>query len=193
LEIPHVEQLTNERWLNLFAAEFRHNGHTGRWVYASRHCDRAMQTALKADAVLVVAVLHGAAEPPRLVMVREFRVPIGDYVYGLPAGLLEAGESAEETARRELREETGFEVTRVKRVTPPLYSSCGITDEAAVLVFVDAHAVPGAQTQHEHGEEIEVVLLDHAAVCRLCDEPAIRIDAKAWSALYLYQQLGHFT
>ncbi len=192
MDILHVEQLTDEKWLNLFTAEFRHHDHTGRWVFASRHREREKQTALKTDAVLVVAILHVEGEPPRLILLREFRVPVGNYIYALPAGLLEDGEAPEETARRELREETGFEVTRVKRITPPLYSTCGITDEAAVLVFVDAHAPPDAKPHLDGGEEIEVVLLDYAAACRLCDEPAIRIDAKAWLALYLYQMLGRF-
>ena len=37
---------------------------------------------------------------------------------------------------------------------------------------------------------LEVVLLDFAEVCRLCDDRTARIDAKAWATLYLYQQLG---
>ena len=65
--------------------------------------------------------------------------------------------------------------------------------EAAVLVFLDAHAVPDGQTHHEAGEEIEVVLLTHAEVSKMCDDPAVQIDAKAWGVLYLYQQLGRFT
>jgi len=191
LDILKVEKLTDERWLNLYAATFRHNDHSGRWLFASRR--KAAEVRSPAvDAVVMVPILHVPGEPPRLIVLREFRVPIGGYVYGLPAGLLEPDEPIEDTVRRELREETGFEVTRIKRISPPLYSSCGLTDEAAVLVFLDAHAPAGAQPKHEAGEEIEVLLLDHAAVCRLCEQPDLGIDAKAWSVLYLYQQLGQF-
>ncbi len=36
MNILKIVQLTNEKWLNLFAATFEHNGHPGRWLYASR-------------------------------------------------------------------------------------------------------------------------------------------------------------
>lgn len=193
MEILNIEKLTDERWLNLFAARYRHQKHEGRWVFASRKEERVGPGPVTIDAVVIVAILHEEGRPPRLVMEREFRIPVGGWVHGLPAGLLEPGESVEETARRELREETGFEVTRVKRVSPALFSSCGMTDESAVLVFVDVRAplAPPVQVL-EPGEVIEVVLLEHADVCRLCDDPTARFDAKAWSVLYLYQQMGRF-
>ena len=191
MDILKIEKLSDERWLNLYGATFRNKGHTGRWVFASRN-NQPKEKAGVVDAVVMAPLLHVEGQEPRLVMLREFRVPVGGYVYGLPAGLLEPGEPIETTARRELREETGYEVTRIKRISPPLYSSCGVTDEAAVLVFLDAHAVPDGRTHHEAGEEIEVVLLSHAEVCRLCNDPAVLIDAKTWGVLYLYQQLGRF-
>lgn len=192
MEILRVEKLTDERWLNLFAAAFRHNDHTGRWLFASRKAE-PHAAVLRADAVVMVPLLHAPGEPPRLVFVREFRIPIGAYMYGLPAGLLEEGETIETTVRREMLEETGYDVTAIKRISPLLYSSAGLTDEAVALVFLDAHAPQGDLTLHLEGaEDLEVVLLDYAAACALCDDPAIRIDAKAWAVLYLYQLLGRF-
>jgi ADP-ribose pyrophosphatase len=123
-------------------------------------------------------------------MVKEFRVPVGAYVYAFPAGLLESGESIEETVRRELLEEAGMEVVSVKRITQPLYSSSGLTDEAVAMAFVDARSTPETKPRLEAAEDLEVLLLDFAEVCRLCDDKTVRIDAKAWAALYLYQQLG---
>ena len=188
MHIHKIEQLTHEKWLNLYAAAFEHNGHTGRWVFASRKPQPNRDCA--ADAVVIVPILRQPGEPPRLAMVREFRVPVGDYVFAFPAGLLESGESIEDTVRRELMEETGLEVVAVKRVSPPLYSSSGLTDESAALVFVEARATPKTKPKLDASEDLEVVLLDHAGVCRLCDDPTARIDAKAWATLYLYQQLG---
>jgi ADP-ribose pyrophosphatase len=189
MHIHNVEKLTDEKWLNLFAADYEHKGHAGRWVYASRkarpHAGRA------GDAVVIVPVLRNPGEPPRLVLVKEFRVPAGEYVHGLPAGLLEPGERVEDTIRREVLEETGMEVVAVKRVTQPLYSSAGLTDESVALAFVDVRSTPETLPKLEASEDLEVVLLDFAGVCRLCDDPAARIDVKAWAALYVYQQLGH--
>lgn len=188
MRIKKIEQLTHEKWLNLYAATFEHNGHNGRWVYASRRSQP--HTKHTAEAVIIVPVLRMRNKPPRLVMVKEFRVPIGDYVYAFPAGLMDPGESIEETARRELREETGLEVAAVHRVTQPLYSSSGLTDEAVSMIFVDARATRKKQPKLEASEDLQVLRLDFPAICRLCDDRAVRIEAKAWTILYSYQQLG---
>ena len=93
--------------------------------------------------------------------------------------------------RRELREETGFEVTAIHRVTPALYSSPGMADEAAAMAFVGpGMATPEGKADLQDSEDIEVLLLDYEDVCRMCDRTDARIDAKAWMTLYLYRQLG---
>ena len=58
------------------------------------------------------------------------------------------------------------------------------------LAVVDVRATPEMKQALEGTEEIEVVLLDHEQVSKLCDNPDLPLDAKAWCALYMYQQLG---
>ncbi len=188
MHIKGVDKLTDERWLNLFAAQFEHNGHQGRWVFASRRA--VPHSGRHCDAVLVVPVLRNPGEPPRLVLIREFRVPVGDYVIGLPAGLIEEGEGIEDTVRREVQEETGLEVTAIERITPPLLSSSGMTDEATALAFVEVQGSADAALKLEASEDLTVLLLDYEQLCRLCDDPSAPIDAKAWTVLYLYRRLG---
>lgn len=191
MHIQKIEQLTHEKWLNLYVAAFEHNGHSGRWVYASRRPQQTGETsAPPAEAVVIVPVLRMPNEPPRLVMVKEFRVPVGDYVFAFPAGLLDPGESVEDAARRELQEETGLEVVAIHRVTQPLYSSSGLTDEAVSLIFVDARTAPQTQSKLDASEDLQVLLLDFPGICRLCDDRSARIESRAWTILYSYQQLG---
>lgn len=189
MRILHVEKLTSEKWINLYAADFEHQGHKGRWVFASRK-EQPYDGPVRGDAVVIVPVLRTPGEPPRLVLEKEFRVPVGGYVIGFPAGLLEPGETVEDSVRREMMEETGMEVVAFKRVTQPLYSSSGLSDESAAMAFVDVRTTPQTAPALEASEDIEVILLDYAGVCRLCDDTTARIDAKAWTALYLYQQMG---
>jgi ADP-ribose pyrophosphatase len=189
MKITRLEQLTNEKWLNLFAARYRHNDHEGRWVFASRN-EEPHRGGIPCNAVLMAAVLRNPGQPPRFVMIKEFRIPVGDYVYGLPAGLLEPGENIEDTVRREMLEETGLEVTAIKRITPALLSSSGMSDEAAAMAFVDVRSTPEAKQTLEGSEDIEVLLLDFEQACALCDDRTKNLDAKAWTVLYLYQQLG---
>ena len=47
----------------------------------------------------------------RIVLVRQYRCTIDDYVYELPAGLVEEGEDYREAAVREMKEETGLTLT----------------------------------------------------------------------------------
>jgi hypothetical protein len=58
------------------------------------------------------------------------------------------------------------------------------------VAFVDVRAVPGGAAALDGSEDIEVLLLDYDGVCRICDDPDARMDAKAWMAMYLIQQMG---
>jgi ADP-ribose pyrophosphatase len=190
MKILKVTKLTRQKWINLFAATYENRTHgVGRWLFVSRKANPRAERD-QCDAVVIVPVLISTDQPPRLVLEKEFRVPVGDYVIGFPAGLLEKGEGIEEAVRREMLEETGLEVVRCKRITQPIYSTSGLSDESAAMVFVDVRQVPGVEPQPEASEDITLMLLDHAEVCRLCDDTSARIDAKAWTILYMYQMLG---
>lgn len=189
MKILTVTKLTNEKWLNLFAATFENREHTGRWVFASRRA-QPHQPNPPLDAVIIVPLLKDPGQPTRLVMIREFRVPVGGYMYGLPAGLVEDGELIEDSVRREILEETGLEVTTFQRVTQGLYSTAGLSDENVAMAFVEVRTPPGGAPALEASEDIEVRLLDWVAIDALCNDRTAKVDAKAWMVLYLYQRLG---
>jgi hypothetical protein len=65
-----------------------------------------------------------------------------------------------------------------------------LSDEAAAMAFIDVRGDLSSPQQLERSEDIQVLLLDHEAVCRLCDDRGAHIDAKLWTVLYLYRQLG---
>jgi ADP-ribose pyrophosphatase len=188
MEILTTERRTQERWLNLFLRTWRHAGRTGQWLFASRRADPPLP-ASGVDAVIIVPVLRTPGRPPRLVVLKEFRVPVGDYVYAFPAGLLEEGETVEDVARRELREETGLDVVAVERVSPTLYSSAGLTDESQVIAFVTAEERGGRATP-DHAEDIEVQLLEYPQVRDLA-RSGVRFDAKTWAVLYHFELRGN--
>jgi ADP-ribose pyrophosphatase len=84
-------------------------------------------------AVAVVAL----DEEGRAVLLRQFRHPVGTYLWELPAGLRDAdGEPPLETAKRELAEEAGLAAERWSLLTTT-YSSPGFTDEAVLMYLAE--------------------------------------------------------
>lgn len=81
----------------------------------------------------VVLILHDATGE-HILLNREFRLAVGDWVYNFPAGLMEKGESPETAAARELREETGLTLDTVKDIIHNSYSAIGFSDEKNVCI-----------------------------------------------------------
>ncbi len=187
MKINKVRRLTKQKWLNLFVAEYSHNQHQGKWVFASRK-SKVFSGDDVPEAVIIVPVLKEKGRPNRLVAIKEYRVPLGCYTYGFPAGLVDLGETIESTIRREMFEETGYQISSINRITKPIHSSMGLTDEAIAMAYVDVNANQGAKP--EPSEDIEVLLLDFEDVCKLCDDHDLPIDAKMWATLHMFQRLG---
>ncbi|RJP90582.1 MAG: NUDIX hydrolase [Desulfobacteraceae bacterium] len=138
------------------------------------------------DAVVIVAFHAGKN---RLVIIREFRVPLGDYQYGLPAGLVDKGETVADSASRELFEETGLTVTRWIKTSPLIYSSSGMTDESIALVYVECAGEPSSRG-NTASEDIETLLVTQEEAAALCRDECIKVDVKTWLVLSMYGATG---
>jgi ADP-ribose pyrophosphatase len=103
-------------------------------------------------AVAVVAI----TPEKELVLVRQYRKPVGDVLLEIPAGVPKAKESGERCALRELEEETGFRAEEVKKIWEG-YSSPGYSDEV-IRFYLAEYLVPG-EPHTDEDECIEVELL----------------------------------
>ena len=88
----------------------------------------------------------------RILLVRQFRAPARAYLWELPAGKIDPGESALKTARRELKEETGFTARRWKKLVG-YWASPGFLGEK-MNIYLAEGLTPG-EAQPMDDERIE--------------------------------------
>lgn len=81
----------------------------------------------------VVLIMHDETGE-KLLLNKEYRMACGDFVINFPAGLIDPGEDYETSARRELKEETGLEITEIRDVIPESFSAIGFSNEKNICV-----------------------------------------------------------
>lgn len=98
-EVTGNKELYSAKWIRLVEYTYvTPEGQERKWEL----CERTTRAGL-ADAVDVLAILKKEGEPKRIVLVKQFRPPLKRYTIEMPAGLVDAGESAETAAVRELQ------------------------------------------------------------------------------------------
>ena len=186
-EFYELKKLTDCKWLNYFDVVFQRQGKAKReWHMCSRK-ENPIADADRPDAVVIVPIIK-TGQGNRLVVTKEFRVPIWDYEYGFPAGLIDDGEEISSTVERELKEETGLGLVRINHVSRAVYSSAGMSDESCVMVLAE---VAGTVSNEwlEDVEDIETILMDVEQIRELLGSEE-KISAKAWGLFYHYAVTG---
>ncbi|MGD8992594.1 MAG: NUDIX hydrolase [Desulfobacterales bacterium] len=179
IQIKDSRKLAAGRWLNLFDVNYTaRTGEYKTWQVVTRQKQPKCVSGHYRQPDAVVIVPFHAVEN-KMVILREYRVPLNDYEYGFPAGLVDPGESIEQASCRELAEETGLTVRQFIRISPPIYSSAGMTDESVSMVYVDCEGVPSTQ-KNTASELIEILLVSPAEAQELLKDTTLKFDAKAW-------------
>jgi len=148
------------RWVALQKIEYIDEiGKPRTWEMATRKT-RAAHAGV--DAVAIGNVLLHPSRAPATMLVIQYRPPLDAFTVEWPAGLVDAGETAEEAAVRELKEETGYECTVVS-VTPVLAADPGMTSANMRLVMVEVRLeegeAPEPEQRLEDGEHIQRVVV----------------------------------
>jgi ADP-ribose pyrophosphatase len=123
------------------------------------------------------------AADPRVLLIRQFRHAAEDFIWEVPAGRLDAGETPEACARRELEEETGMRAGAVERLTT-IYTTPGFTDERIHLFL--AHGLEAGPHRREADEFMEQHPMAWSAAMELVRIGAIQ-DAKTLTSLMFVQ------
>ena len=178
-EIKSIQQKTHNRYLNYYELEAVHrDGSVSPYYMASRAKDanhlKAVTRENKPDGVILYGV-YGEAKD-RVVLIRQYRYPLRDYVYEFPAGLVEEGEEMAAAGIREMYEETGLTFTPVDAgsYSRPFFTTIGMTDESCGTVFGYCSGEP-TSVHEEASEEIQVILADRAEARRILREENVAI------------------
>lgn len=128
------------------------------------------------------AVVLPVLSDGRMVLIRNRRFAVGEYLWEFPAGMIDPGEEPEVCASRELIEETGYKAGRVETLGS-FYLAPGTADEV-MHCFLASDLEEGPQQLEKH-EEITVDPRTPAEVRRMVLSGEIR-DGKTLALLALY-------
>ena len=160
MKLINVTKLTNERFFNLYTLEYEHEGKIIKWTLASRNKPDELTCVTgksKADTVCIVPKIKIDGKE-FIVLTKEFRQPINDYVFSFPAGLVEEGEDPLTCCARELQEEIGAEeISEIDQLSDVCYNSEGMTDESVVIYEVVVTKL-GKQNLQDH-EDIKTFII----------------------------------
>ena len=177
--IKGIKKLTNNHFLNLYEldATFR-DGSSAPYYVASRRkdvdCLKAVTHDNHPDGVILYGI-HGDNKD-KVVLIRQYRYPLGGYVYEFPAGLVEPGEDMLQAGIREMYEETGLEFTPAEggACSRPFFTTIGMTDESCGTVYGYCSGIPSNSNQ-EGTEDIQVILADRNECRRILKEENVAI------------------
>jgi 8-oxo-dGTP pyrophosphatase MutT (NUDIX family) len=208
--IDRSEVVGSTKWLRLETLTYTDVAKKERkWDYATRTTKKSKDSA---DAVVIIPLLkrpyakkgnNGNDDddddsPFDTLLVEQFRPPVGKSTLEFPAGLIDAGETPEQAALRELKEETGYvgEACKIPPTVSPLVCmSPGLCDETVrcVVVVVDLdnpyNDPNGAlfEATPEEGEHIRVHRVSlKVGFQKLLDQGSSVSSPMAIQGLYLF-------
>ena len=168
--ILSVEKKTDNRFLNMYDLQYENKvGGQGIYHIASRGASieelKLKTHKNKPDGVIIYA-LYGPKRD-KVVMVRQYRFSVDDYVYEFPAGLVDAGETYGQAGARELKEDEMY--------SKPLFTTIGMTDESCATVYGYASGKISKEGL-EDNEDLEVIIADRKEVRRILKEENVSIN-----------------
>lgn len=177
-----VRKLTDNPFLNLYEMDaLTDTGREFHYYFASRNREKELPLLtgkIPSNGIVIYPVWK--KKPDKLVMIRQYRYPLDAWIYELPAGLIDEGESPEEAAIREMKEETGLDFipyeNGAREFRRPFFLGAGMTDETSTSVFGYADGELSDRFM-EDTESIEVLLADREEALRILREERLSLRA----------------
>lgn len=156
MEFKAMKKVYGGKFIDRYDIEYETNdGNVKVYEMISRdHNMSSFDDLRKAKNEAVILIMTDEAGE-RILLNHEFRMATGEWVYNFPAGLIDPGETPEEAAARELREETGLRLVSMDTVLGPSFSAIGFSNERTLTMIGTAagefHESSSAEEEIEPG------------------------------------------
>ena len=195
-KIKEIKTLVETKFISLYDIKYLNkNNQEKSWTVASRKSKDILEGIYlenKQDKVDAVIICAYHKQQNKLVIIKEFRVPINKYIYELPAGLVDSDDdNFEETVIRELKEETGLNVIEIKKdlSSNQVYLSPGMTDESAAFVYCICDGEV-SKDYLEDDEDIEAILISQDEAKDILKNSSTPLDIRVYLALQSFALMG---
>lgn len=162
VKIKSLEKVTDSKYLNLYRIVYDVDGKDVDYYVASRRSIDKLKATTKERCADVVRIAPYVKKDGKVfaVVTKEYRFPINDYVYSTPAGKIDAGETPEQAAEREVWEEIGAKTKRIIKIDDASYSSVGMTDESLTCFVVEVENFEEAHLEPNEFITYQLVPMD---------------------------------
>ena len=196
-KVKSIEKQTKNRFLNMYDYNaVDRKGKECHYYVASRAEKiedlKLSKSEIKSDAVIIYGIYNDNGVE-KMVLVRQFRYSIDNYVYELPAGLIDGDETIYEAGKREFKEETGlnFEPIETSNIfSRPFFTSVGLCDECCTTVYGRATGTVSLDGLEDE-EDLEVILADRAMVREILENEIIAMPVGYSMLYFLASENGH--
>lgn len=182
-KVLKTEPLKNEdaKWIRLVLTTYKDPlGKERTWEYAER---QTRPVSSPVDAVGIVAIID-LPSGPEIVLQRQYRPPVNAVCIEIPAGLVDEGETPEQAAVRELKEETGY-IGEASMPTSIMLNDPGFcnTNLKMIHITIDINKPENQnpQPELEENEFIEVFTLPLKSLfsqCEIWEREGYALDAR---------------
>lgn len=121
----------------------------------------------------------------RMLLLKEFRMGVNRSIYNLCAGMLEPKESLEDCIARELLEETGLKLIKIKKILPPSFAAVAISDTTTYIAFAEVEGIPDSAGASAN-EKIQAALYTKEQVRELLE--TAEFSSRAQMAAYYFAE-----
>ncbi len=195
-KVSSVEKETEHRFLNFYTIHYKvyKDGEEKDYTYfvASRNEEEKDLRIYRGEYDRPDAVLIGCYKiidgELYLLLEKQFRPALNCEVISFPAGLMDKEDKdIKETAKREVKEETGYDVSEIELLLPPSPTSEGLSDECNAVVI--AKLETKGKEDKEEFEDIDPLLCSSSKVKEMLqDKNCLFSNSARLLILYLLER-----